>query len=115
MKKYDDYLSFKQNVEQALEVLSFIGRHQRTTAKDVGKIHSLNAKLEIHFQETDGAKNYHTNTVLDLYISKAIREIFWSEVVDKAREIMREDVRLKFNLCREELEVALKNINDTDT
>ena len=61
MSKVNTYKSYNQAIKTALAWKEMIGKEQtRTTAKGVtGKLNKFIADLEVNYQETDGATNYH--------------------------------------------------------
>jgi hypothetical protein len=61
------------NLNNARKYVADIGREQRTTSKAVGKLHSLSAKTQIHFQYSDGDKNYHECSAFDSALSIVIK------------------------------------------
>jgi hypothetical protein len=61
MSKFDEYQKYKNEHEQAKSWLSLIGKEQtRTTPQGVkGAISKFVSEIEINFQASDGAQNYH--------------------------------------------------------
>ncbi|MEM6465603.1 MAG: hypothetical protein AAF679_03730 [Pseudomonadota bacterium] len=70
MKAWNDA---KTNLHSAREYLSKIGKQQRTTSDALGKWHSLAVNTEIHYQPTDGAKNYHECVAFDRAMSTVLK------------------------------------------
>lgn len=90
LKEYSEYNKIRQNNVSAKKVLGYIGKQQRTTAKAVGKIHSLKCKVDIHYQEHDGGKNYHQSDRLNEALSTAAREM-WGALQARAKSIMKDE------------------------
>lgn len=72
MHALTQYTAAKAAFTKAKAFIALIGKEQSTTAKGVGKLHGVEAKSTIHYQPTDGAKNYHNCAEFDRAFSDAV-------------------------------------------
>ena len=96
---------------KAEEYTGKIGKEQRTTAKSVGKIHSVNVSTKVHYQYSDGDKNYHECKEFDVALSMAIKARF-PELMGDALMIMGADVAKTGIEARESVELMLSQIEE---
>jgi hypothetical protein len=61
MSKLDEFVRLKNDIDNSIDWCNMIDKEQtRTTAKGVfGKVNRFEAAIEVNYQETDGAQNYH--------------------------------------------------------
>ena len=109
MRNYEKYKIIKGCKRAARSVAGLIGKAQRTTAKDVGKIHSLSLSATIHHQATDGAKNYHEDAFLNKALSKAALEQ-WDGLLERALELMAIDENTALIASKSEIEALLSEV-----
>lgn len=110
MQKYQAYIKRRQDMESALAVLGLIGKKStHATAENVGRIHSLDVKAIIHFQPSDGAKNYHDSSSLDAALARAARQM-WPQLRERAEQILRESVRAALVAAEDEVTAAAAEI-----
>lgn len=69
----NDWNKARDDLRQAREYLGKVGKAQRTTSDAVGKWHSLSVNTQIHYQPTDGAKNYHDCSAFDKALSVVLK------------------------------------------
>lgn len=63
----------KRAYSDALRYISMIGKPERTTARMIGKLHALECSTTVHYQETDGAKNYHNCKEFDVAFARVVK------------------------------------------
>jgi hypothetical protein len=76
MQMINQYREAKQRLSAVKWFLSLIGKPQRTTANSNGYLSSITVDVTIHHQETDGAKNYHTDSHFNAALATVIKRNF---------------------------------------
>lgn len=74
MPKLEELRQRARALQDAREYLGKIGRPQKTTARDVGKLHGISVNSKVHYQPTDGATNYHECTAFDVALSHVVKD-----------------------------------------
>ncbi len=100
-------------LSDAEKYVNMIGKRQRTTAKAEGKVHSVSAATKIHYQYSDGDKNYHDCNGFDAALSRVIKAKF-QELMNDALVLLREDVAKTGSAAREDVELMLAEIDKYD-
>ena len=111
MEKYGEYKQIKAANSAARYVLSLIGRAQKTTSKDVGKLHKASVSITIQYQERDGAKNYHEDKRLNAAFSQAVTEVF-PELQRRVINIIGNEEDNALAACKYEVTEILKKIKE---
>lgn len=100
----DNYRQKKAELEAAKARLDLIGKKQPyTTAKATGYLHSLTVKTSVHFQPSDGAKNYHDDDKFDAALAAVIKSSF-AQLAAHAIAVMERDVAIAARAATKELE-----------
>ena len=92
--KMDQWKKAKKSLADAEEYLGMVGKAQKTTAKEVVKLHSVDVTTAVHYEDSDGSKNYHGCKEFDIFLAKAISNNF-SMLRDSAINLMRDDAASK--------------------
>lgn len=85
------YQAAKQRYAEARTVIDMIGMKERSTAGAKGKLHNLDVKATVHYQPTDGAKNYHESAALNAALSTVTRK-HWDMLLAEALAILKDQV-----------------------
>lgn len=101
MSHLENYKKTLRDIKEAQEYIGKIGRPQHTTAQDVGKLHAVNISTMIHYQYSDGAKNYHENQYFDKFLAQAVRNNF-DALAKEALSLMEQDIVNQKNLAKQE-------------
>ena len=101
----------KERLRCAVEYFGLIGKPQRTTHNAVGVLHSVKVETQIHHQETDGAKNYHSSAHFDAALSEVIRCRF-PELAAEAISELEAQVSATGKLARADVQRMLKEIDE---
>lgn len=110
MQKYQAYMKRRQEMEGALAVLALIGKKStHATAENIGRISSLEVRATIHFQPSDGAKNYHDSGSLDAALAQAARQM-WPQLRERAEQILRQSVTDALVAAEDEVAAAAAEI-----
>lgn len=81
--------SLKRSLADARAYVGKVGRAQHHMLDgELGKVHSLSVKTEIHHQSSPGATNYWQDKDFDLALSKVIKHRF-SELAASALALMQ--------------------------
>lgn len=76
--KFESYQKAKAELSAAKEWLEMIGKRQpRTTAEANGFLCALTVKAQVHYQHSDGAKNYHdAPETFGFLLGQAVKDSF---------------------------------------
>ena len=105
----------------AREYLSLIGkttRHSTLSSREgeaatAGRLHCVEVKTTIHFQPSDGARNYHDCKEFDAALAKVVRN-HWKQLSQEAIEALQAQERVAAASAREAVERMLADINAAD-
>lgn len=100
----NNYRQKKAELEAAKARLDLIGKEQpRTTAKARGYLNSLTVVTQVHFQPSDGAKNYHDDDKFDAALAAVIKSSF-AQLAAQAIVVMERNVAVAARAATDELE-----------
>ena len=110
MSKFDEFKKYKNEHEIAKSWFSLIGKEQtRTTSQGVkGKVSSFASTIEVCYQETDGAQNYHKPPTS---FQHALNEVLMEQrhaLLGKAFEKMQEKQGKLAQEAKDEYEALLR-------
>jgi len=94
MHALSQYQDAKKRLAEARGVINLIGKVQSTTAQGVGTLHGVEVKATVHYQPTDGAKNYHESNALNAALGSIVRK-HWDSLLSQALGILEQQVEDK--------------------
>jgi phage-related minor tail protein len=100
----------QDKLKKAQKYVADIGREQRTTATAAGKWHALEVRTEIHFQYSDGNKNYHTCTEFDTALSTVVKNRL-DELQEEAMALLENEVDKTGREARQSVQAMLDQID----
>ena len=106
----NDWNTAKDNLRKAREYIGKVGKPQRKTSDQKGKWHSLSVDTEVHYQETDGAKNYHKCPEFDKALSTAFKNHIHA-LQAEAIALLEAEVNRTGKEARQSVQAMLDQIN----
>ena len=94
MKALEQYKTAKQRYDEAKNVADMIGMQELSTAGGKGKLHIIQVRATVHYQPTDGAKNYHESEALNAALS-IIACKHWDTMLVEALAVLKDQVDQK--------------------
>ncbi len=76
---------------EARTVADMIGMQERSTVGGKGRLHGVEVNAVIHYQPTDGAKNYHDSQALNTALGTVARK-HWDMLLAEALAILKNQV-----------------------
>ena len=106
MSKLDEFIRLKNDIDSTINWFNMIDKEQtRTTAKGVfGKVSKFVADIEVNYQETDGAQNYHSPPKA---FTHALNEVLMTQrytLINSALELLYQKKRVLAKEAKDEYE-----------